>query len=230
MLGNGIIEVNYLTLIVATIAILSGLLIILQFSRQKYENQLKALQDEALLKLKALNERIELNHSSYEGQINSLNTENRKLEEEKVLIKENFEDKLKVVEKHSSEMNRNTIETYELKLSSLTKLSDNKEKQLLREFEIKEENFNEKITLLEDSKKQMKIEFENLANKLFDENQKKSNINLGQVLTSFKDQLDSFGKRVNEIYNEETKQRSSLLTEIKNLKDLNNQIATDAVN
>ena len=95
MLGNGIIEVNYLTLIVATIAILSGLLIILQFSRQKYENQLKALQDEALLKLKALNERIELNHSSYEGQINSLNTENRKLEEEKVLIKENFEDKWK---------------------------------------------------------------------------------------------------------------------------------------
>ena len=109
-------------------------------------------------------------------------------------------------------------------------MSDTKEQQLLREFEIKEENFNEKITLLEDSKKQMKIEFENLANKLFDENQKKSTVNLGQVLTSFKDQLDSFGKRVNEIYNEETKQRSSLLTEIKSLKELNNQIATDAIN
>ena len=75
MLNNGMIEVNYLTLIVSVIAILAGLLIILQFSRQKYENQLKALQDEALLKLKALNERIELNHSLYEGQINTLNTE-----------------------------------------------------------------------------------------------------------------------------------------------------------
>ena len=230
MLNDGMIEISYLTIIVSVIAILSGLLIILQFSRQKYENQLKALQDEALLKLKALNERIELNHSSFEGQINTLTTENRKLEEEKKLIKESFEDKLKVVEKHSAQMNNNTIETYELKLSNLEKMSDTKEKQLLREFELKEENFNEKIALLEDSKKQMKIEFENLANKLFDENQKKSNINLGQVLTSFKDQLDSFGKRVNEIYNEETKQRSSLLTEIKNLKDLNNQIATDAVN
>ena len=70
----------------------------------------------------------------------------------------------------------------------------------------------------------MKIEFENVANKLFDENQKKSNVNLTQVLTSFKDQLDLFGKRVNEIYNEETIQRTTLLTEIKNLKDLNNQI------
>ena len=45
MLSQGIIEVNYLTLIVAIIAIISGLLIILQFSRQKYENQLKVLQE-----------------------------------------------------------------------------------------------------------------------------------------------------------------------------------------
>ena len=230
MLSNGIIEVNYLTLIVAIIAILSGLLIILQFSRQKYENQLKALQDEALLKLKALNEKIELNHSSFEGQINNLNTETRKLEEEKKLIKETFEDKLRTAEKHSIQINENLIETYELKLANIIKLSDTKEDQLLREFEIKEENFNEKIAFLEESRKQLKLEFENLANKLFDENQKKSNVNLTQVLTSFKDQLESFGKRVNDIYNEETKQRSSLLTEIKNLKDLNNQIATDAVN
>jgi DNA recombination protein RmuC len=230
MLINGYVEFTYLTLIISTIAILLALLIILQFLRQKYGSQLEALQNEAFLKLKALNDRIELTHSSYQGQINTLNTENRKQEEEKKLLKENFEDKFRVMEKHSSQINENIITTYELRLSNLTKLSENKEKQLLREFEIKEENFNEKIVLLEDSKIQMKTEFENLANKLFDENQKKSNVNLGQVLTSFKDQLDSFGKRVNDIYNEETKQRSSLLTEIKNLKDLNNQIAIDAVN
>lgn len=230
MLSDGVVEFNYLTLIIALIAILSGLLIVLQFSRQKYENQLKSLQDEALLKLKALNEKIELNHASYEGQINTLNTSNRRLEEEKKLIKESLEDKIKVIEKHSAVMIDNTVNTYELKLGNLTKLSEHKEHQLLREFEIKESNFNEKITLLEESKQQLKIEFENLANKLFDENQKKSNVNLTQVLTSFKDQLDSFGKRVNEIYNEETIQRTTLLTEIKNLKDLNNQISLDAVN
>ena len=230
MMSDGSIEVNYLTIIVSVIGILAGLLIILQFSRQKYENQLKSLQDEAMLKLKALNEKIELNHSSYEGQINTLNTSNRKLEEEKKLIKESLEDKLKVIEKHTHENIGSITETYELKLSNLTKISENKEKQLLREFEIKEANLNEKISLLEESKIQMKMEFENLANKLFDENQKKSNVNLTQVLTSFKDQLEGFGKRVNEIYNEETKQRTSLLTEIKTLKELNNQIATDAVN
>ena len=138
MLSDGVIEVNYLILVIALIAILSGLLIVLHFSRQKYENQLQSLQDEALLKLRALNERIEFNHSSYEGQINNLNTTNRKLEEEKKLIKENFEDKLKLMERHSAQIMDNTVNTYELKLSNLSKLSENKEQQLLREFQIKE--------------------------------------------------------------------------------------------
>lgn len=110
-------------------------------------------------------------------------------------------------------------ESYELKLINQGKI-----------FETKEQNLNEKISLLVDSKQQMKLEFENLATKIFEENQKKSNVNLNQVLTSFKDQLDSFGKRVNDIYNDETKQRVSLLTEIKNLKELNNQISSDAIN
>ena len=219
MMSNGLIEVSYLTLIVSIIGILSGLLIILQFSRQKYESKLSGLQDEALLKLKALNEKIELNHSSYEGQINTLNTSNRKLEEEKKLIKESLEDKLKTLEKHTDETLDNITANYELKLSSQEKMS-----------KTKEENLNERIELLEESKVQMKIEFENLANKLFDENQKKSNLNLTQVLTSFKDQLETFGKRANDIYSDETKQRTSLLTEIKTLKDLNNQISTDAIN
>ncbi len=104
------------------------------------------------------------------------------------------------------------------------------QEQLKNEFAIKEENLKEKIELLENSKESLKQEFENLANKLFEENTKKSNTNLNQMLTPFKEQLNMFGKRVNDIYSEETKQRTSLLTEIKNLKDLNNQISQDAIN
>lgn len=161
---NSILD-NQLIFIVAVVAIVLGLVIIYQFIKQKYENQIKGL------------------------------------------------------EKYYQTLIENTANTYELKLSNQAKL-----------YEQKELNFNEKITLLEESKQRMKIEFENLATRIFEDNQKKSNINLNQVLTSFKDQLNSFGKRVNEIYNDETKQRISLLTEIKNLKELNNQIATDAIN
>jgi DNA recombination protein RmuC len=211
--------VSYLTLLLASISIFAGILIVFQFSRQKYETQLKNLQDEAMLKLKSLNEKIELNNSSYNSQINILTSTSRRLEEEKRLIKESLEDKLKLLEKHHLETQENIKNSYEYKLVSLSK-----------EFKLKENNLNEKIQLLEESKVQMKLEFENLANKLFEENQKKSNVNLTQVLASFKDQLESFGKRVNDIYNDETKQRTSLLTEIKNLKELNNKISEDAIN
>ena len=148
------------------------------------------------------------------------------LQEEAVSKLRIYENKISLL----NNSNKNTIETYELKLTNLNEKLLLREKQLLREFKIKEENLNEKITLLEESKIQLKIEFENLANKIFEDNQKKSNLNLNQVLTSFKDQLNAFGKRVDDIYNEETKQRTSLLVEIKNLKELNNQISSDAIN
>lgn len=129
------------------------------------------------------------------------------------------EEKIKSLQNASDQREESLIDSYELRIESLQ-----------NEFNIKENSLKEKIEVLVNSKEQMKDEFEALANKIFIDNQKKSNVNLTQVLTPFKEQLDSFGKRVNDIYNDETKQRSSLLTEIKNLKDLNNQISQDALN
>jgi DNA recombination protein RmuC len=101
---------------------------------------------------------------------------------------------------------------------------------ILNESNIKLLSLQNQLDIQTSSKDQMKQEFENLANKIFENTQKKSTDNLSLLLTPFKDQLKSFGSRVDEIYNEETKQRVSLLTEIKNLKELNNQISNDAIN
>lgn len=144
-----------------------------------------------------------------------IQTANEKIE----LTSSFYEDKIKAIQNQADQIQENLMETYELRLENLT-----------NEYKIKEDSFNEKINLLEESKEKMKIEFESLATKVFEQSQKKSNVTLNQLLTPFKEQLDSFGKRVNDIYNEETKQRSSLLTEIKNLKELNQQISNDAVN
>lgn len=126
---------------------------------------------------------------------------------------------------------------YDKKLAALSYEKDIISKELSQKlafeqnkFELKVQSYEEKLQLLDESKKQMKLEFESLANRLFDENSKKSSLNLNQVLTPFKEQLNSFGKRVNDIYNDETQQRVTLLTEIKNLKELNNQISQDAIN
>ncbi len=80
------------------------------------------------------------------------------------------------------------------------------------------------------TKDELKKEFENLANKIFESNSQKSNENINLVLKPFKEQLQSFGTRVNEIHTAQTKESSTLLNEIKSLRELNTQISTDAIN
>lgn len=163
-------------------------------------------------KVNLLEEKIAFINNSYESSI-------LKLEDELFMQAKTYEDKIQLIESNFNETLQFEKNTGKIQLENLK-----------NEFIIKEENLKEKIELLETSKERLKQEFENLANKLFEDNSKKSASNLNLMLNPFKEQLSSFGKRVDDIYNEETKQRSSLLTEIKNLKDLNNQISQDAVN
>jgi len=119
---------------------------------------------------------------------------------------------------------------YELIQTALSNEANLRIATLQERLENEQNHFKEKQALIEESKSAMKVEFENLVNKLFHENSQKSNQNLSLILKPLKEQLNSFTTRVNEVYNDETKQRSSLLTEIKNLKELNNQISQDAIN
>lgn len=181
-------------------------------------------------KVNVLEEKLELTKNSYETLIDNLNSTIIKFEDTLASKDKTYEEKIELLETKFADNIEYEKSKAELKYNSLVDSFEEKKEQLKSEFSIKEENLKEKIELLESSKEKLKGEFENLANKLFEENSKKSSNNLTQMLTPFKEQLASFGKRVNDIYNEETKQRVSLLTEIKNLKDLNNQISQDAIN
>ncbi len=143
-----------------------------------------------------------------------------------IFVKTKYDERLKSLSVEANEK----LQALHEKISYQKELYEQKLLSKEEAFFIKKQNLDEKITLLEDSKEKMKIEFENLANRLFDENSKKSTININQILRPLKDQINSFGKRVNDIYSEETKQRSYLLNEIKNLKELNQQISNDAIN
>ncbi|RXK14249.1 DNA recombination protein RmuC [Halarcobacter mediterraneus] len=170
-------------------------------------------------KINLLTKELEYVKEADENIINSLNNSNKKLEDDIRKQEKNFQDRLAL-----------EVRSYETKIKSLKSFIEDKKQQYENEFKIKEDNLKEKIELLENSRERLKVEFENLANKLFEENTKKSSNSLNQLLNPFKDQLNSFGKRVNDIHSEETKQRVNLLSEIKNLKELNNQISQDALN
>ena len=91
-------------------------------------------------------------------------------------------------------------------------------------------SFAEKEQLFRDSSAALKQEFELLANKVFEAQGAKQEANLKTVLTPFKDQIVDFKKRVEEVYHTDTKERASLLTEIKNLQSASERINEEATN
>jgi DNA recombination protein RmuC len=75
-------------------------------------------------------------------------------------------------------------------------------------------------------------EFENLANRIFEEKSTKfteqNKTNLDQILKPLNEKLKDFEKKVEETYDKESKERFSLVNEIKGLQELNLQMSKDA--
>jgi DNA recombination protein RmuC len=132
---------------------------------------------------------------------------------------------------------RNRLETtrqseYSLResLHAVEKNSQIKQSQLEKERELGVQ----KLEQFEDSRRQLKIEFENLANKIlgdkaraFDKTNKDS---LEALLKPFREQVEGFQKRVNDVHSESVKGNASLESEIKKVLEVGMKIGNDAQN
>lgn len=82
--------------------------------------------------------------------------------------------------------------------------------------------------------RQLNLEFENIASKILDEKSEKftnlNRVNLDSILRPFGDNIDMFRKKVEEIYMNESRERFSLGLELKNLRDLNDKLSSEANN
>jgi len=114
-------------------------------------------------------------------------------------------------------------ETDKVKISELNTLLE-EEKKLTQE----------KLALLENAEKNMTSAFENLSNKIMEEKSKKfteqNKLNIGETLNPLREQLGEFKKKIEDVYDKETRDRVSLFNEITNLKSLNQQMSKDAIN
>jgi DNA recombination protein RmuC len=92
----------------------------------------------------------------------------------------------------------------------------------------------EKINLLKDSEVRLKTEFENLANKIFEDKGKimtdKNSEQITGLLQPFKEQLASFRQRVDEVHSKDTEHSSRLLEQIRQLQELSNKVSDEANN
>ncbi len=87
---------------------------------------------------------------------------------------------------------------------------------------------------LAEMQEQLKIQFENLANKILDEKSEKftkqNKESLDQILNPLGLKLEEFKKKVEETYEKGTQERSGLREQIKNMVQLNQQMSEDAKN
>ena len=129
------------------------------------------------------------------------------------------------------------------KTASIPRLEEENAKSKERNIELEKEvsvletslaESREKFQMLNEAEDKLKAAFENLSNKIFEENSSKFTIknkeNIGSILKPLQNQLSEFKDKVEKVYVDESKDRTALSEQIKNLKDLNEQISKDAVN
>ena len=95
-------------------------------------------------------------------------------------------------------------------------------------------NSDEKLTLLLDAKEVLANQFKSLANDILEEKSKRfieqNQANLGALLDPLKLKITEFQTKIEDTYVKEGNERSALGVELRQLKDLNQQLSEDAKN
>jgi len=98
----------------------------------------------------------------------------------------------------------------------------------------REEHFQEQMTQLADARKSLTREFENLANKIFEEKGKTftqtSQTSIDGMLKPFREQIEGFQKRINEVHDASLQGNTSLNSEIKKVLEIGLQMSKEANN
>lgn len=92
----------------------------------------------------------------------------------------------------------------------------------------------EKLALLSEAKQTLTDQFKSLANDILEEKSKRfaeqNQTNLGQLLDPLKSKLTEFQSKVEDVYVKETKDRTALGEQVRQLMALNQSLSTDAKN
>lgn len=105
---------------------------------------------------------------------------------------------------------------------------------LTTRLETEREQAAEKLQLLNDAKQTLTDQFKSLANDILEEKSKRfveqNQTNLGQLLDPLKSKITEFQSKVEDVYVKETKDRSALGEQVRQLMALNQSLSTDAKN
>ncbi len=168
-----------------------------------------------------------------------------KIELVKATIESEGKEELLNLEKQNSQLTERVLKIGELE-SGLSQLKEEiklKTKENVRlekriaeletALEKERESTIEKLKLLENSKEELKNEFKNLSNEILEEKSKKftetNKENIDGILTPLKDEFEKFKNKVDEVYINDTKDRTALKTQIDGLRELNEKLGKEAL-
>ncbi len=158
---------------------------------------------------------LDRNNAALSAQITSAVEERNRVEQQNKITKEKLENEL-VAERNKTGILTDQLARKESELSAI--------EIRLKEQKAELEKLQEKFTK----------EFENLANKIFEEKSKKfteqNKTQIDDLLKPLGEKIKDFEKKVTDVYNDENKERATLKGEIIKLFDLNQQMAKEANN
>ena len=129
------------------------------------------------------------------------------------------------------------VSGFEMQVRDLNSQVIEKESLLSRlntTIEQERKGFEEKLAILDEAKKRLGNEFENLGNRIFEDTTKKftdkNKADMETLLNPLREQIKDFEKKVSDTHKEASTDRASLKAHIENLKNLGEQMSREAVN
>lgn len=154
-----------------------------------------------------------------------LSETNFSLRTDLIVSNERLSDMEREVERYRLDLKKMTDEYNEINKLLASTIADNN--ALLEKLE------NQKSEISE-LHKQFNLEFENIASRILEEKTEKftniNRVNLDSILKPFGENIDSFRKKVEDVYLNESRERFSLGQELKNLREMNDRLSNEANN
>lgn len=206
------------------LVLLASGLFMLAFSVMRYKRECQTLQ--------LLQQKMTEDYHQLTNKFDTAQQQKNQLEQRVIKYQTQAEGvQLRLVERDqllqvSQQENRELVEKITTLSQELTEL-----KTTLNE---KEKHFTEQQQNLEQSKQQLSIEFQNLANRILEEKSRSfsqsNQIALDGLLKPFREQIEGFQKRVNEIHSEALKGNAGLEAEIKKVLEIGLNMSQQADN
>jgi DNA recombination protein RmuC len=159
--------------------------------------------------------------------------------EEAVALKENQQEAQKTISRLEERNENQSIQLKETeRLKKETEVRAIQSEKTEAKMNAINQNLREKLTEqkkdMQDLQKRFKEEFENLANRILEKNTKKftqkHQENMDQLLKPLGKKMEAFKKKVEETYEKEARQNTSLKEQIKQMAELNREMTDEAKN